>query len=139
MKLLTFVEMACCFSMTSLIWLVQLVHYPSFRYVDEQKFIPFARFHSARISLIVTPLMFMEIAASAMLFYLHKNVWSGISFGTVGLIWLATFFLSVPNHQKLLRVGYNAEAIERLIKTNWIRTLLWSLRTAAFLYIFHHG
>ncbi|MBU3984539.1 MAG: hypothetical protein KJ985_13980, partial [Proteobacteria bacterium] len=43
------------------------------------------------------------------------------------LIWLATFSLSVPCHRQLQNHGKVLSTINRLVVTNWIRTLLWSL------------
>lgn len=122
--------------MTSVIWLVQLVHYPSFRFIDPQKFVAFEHFHSARISLIVTPLMVLELAASAMILFFQRTPGSALNFGSVILIWMATLFLSVPSHQKLLSNGYNLDVINHLIQTNWVRTIIWSLRSAAFVWLF---
>ncbi len=43
------------------------------------------------------------------------------------LIWLATFILSVPCHRQLQKSGKDLSTINRLVATNWIRTILWSL------------
>ena len=43
------------------------------------------------------------------------------------LVWLATFFVSVPIHDKLSS-GYNAAHIARLARSNWPRTAAWSAR-----------
>ena len=53
-------------------------------------------------------------------------VWSGLVL--VGVVWLATFGLSVPRHDALLRGGYDLSVIERLVATNWVRTVAWTLR-----------
>lgn len=45
----------------------------------------------------------------------------------VVLIWLSTFFIQVPIHQKLL-VKKDFFLIEKLNRTNWIRTILWSIK-----------
>lgn len=43
------------------------------------------------------------------------------------LLWLTTFFISVPCHSQLSE-GKDDRVIERLIGTNWIRTFLWSFK-----------
>lgn len=45
-----------------LIWLIQIVHYPSFRYVDATQFSHFHSHHTNTITLIVLPLMLCELA-----------------------------------------------------------------------------
>ena len=47
-------------------------------------------------------------------------------------IWLSTFLLSVPCHQRLNR-GKNLKVINLLIMTNWPRTILWSLKAICLL------
>jgi hypothetical protein len=52
----------------------------------------------------------------------------------VGLVLLAvvhasTVFLQVPMHGKLGE-GFTRESADRLVRTNWIRTLAWSARGA---------
>ena len=103
-----------------LIWLIQLLHYPSFTFVDKERFIEFEVFHTQRITIIVLPLMLVE---------LFLAVWNFRPFvlGLVFLIWASTFFLQVPYHQKLQKERSEL-IINRLISTNWIRTFLWTLK-----------
>ena len=42
-------------------------------------------------------------------------------------IWLSTALLFTRIHQKLTE-GYEFSLIKKLVKTNWLRTILWSLR-----------
>ncbi len=51
--------------------------------------------------------------------------------GTVAVAWLATFTLSVPAHDKLQAGGLDGVVVGRLVATNWIRTVAWTL---AFLF-----
>lgn len=118
--ILSMVELVVSFGLVVLIWLIQLLHYPSFRFIDQSKFTQFARFHGTRISYIVIPLMLLELALGL---YFHHLVIILILIS----IWLSTFLLQVPSHQKLTK-EYSLEQIERLISTNWIRTFLWSLK-----------
>ena len=122
--------------MTGVIWVIQLVHYPTFHFVNPSLFIEFVNFHAGRISLIVTPLMVMELgAASVLVWSNHTSTARMAGLLLLIAIWLATFMLSVPCHSQLLK-GYNAAITDKLIATNWIRTLGWSLRTAILLFPF---
>jgi hypothetical protein len=126
-----------CFFLTGLIWTIQLVHYPSFAFVDPKLFSEFSSFHGFRISLIVVPLMVIELITAGMLLGLHegggKNLFT-LNLIMVGLIWASTFFLSVPLHTKLSQ-GYDKSSIELLVLTNWPRTIIWSLRSASLMWL----
>ncbi len=130
-QLILAVNLFCSFLLCGLIWTIQLVHYPMFHRLDRNRFSEHIRFHGFRISLLVIPLMILELITSASLVFIseyHTNHHlAGLA--TVLLIWLSTFFLQVPLHSKLMN-GYDSSAVNRLIHTNTIRTILWSLKTA---------
>ena len=107
-----------------LIWIIQYLHYPSFLFVDQKVFPEFEAFHTRRISVIVIPLMISELI---LLIFNPRP----ILVVTVSLIWLSTFLLQVPCHNRL-KHGYDERIIKKLIQTNWIRTMLWTLK---FLYL----
>ena len=44
-----------------------------------------------------------------------------------GSIWASTFFLQVPCHLRL-SAGWDAATHRLLVQSNWIRTVLWSVR-----------
>lgn len=116
----------CCF-MSGLIWIIQLVHYPSFHFIDKKDFVHFEFFHTKWITVIVMPIMIMEAITQLATLWLSPTLINGIAAIFLLLIWLTTFFFSVPAHQKLAS-GKDDIVIDKLIHTNWIRTLLWSAR-----------
>lgn len=113
--------------MTGLIWTIQLVHYPSFHFVNIVVYKEFQKFHMSRISIIVMPLMIFELLSGVFLMMLNQQYLFFVNFILIVLIWLSTFLLSVPAHSKLEK-GYNHEAVNQLVNTNWVRTLLWTVR-----------
>lgn len=118
--------------MTGVIWVVQIVHYPLFQKVGEQQFVSYEAEHQQRISWIVIPPMLLELGTSVLLLFYTPD-WLPFWATAVGLlltlgIWLSTFGLSVPQHQRL-RQGFEATAYQRLVLTNWPRTLMWSIRS----------
>ena len=120
--------------MTGLIWLVQLIHYPSYKYINPTKFSAYQNFHTTTITFIVGPVMVMEIfTGMAILFDQKLSLPSSLNFAGLILIWLATAFFSVPLHGKL-SLGYDYNTIQSLILTNWIRTILWSFRSGLIIY-----
>ena len=98
--------------MVGAIWVIQLVHYPSFYYIDKNNYMKFQNFHMNRISYIVIPAMTVLFMIS-IIFLIS--------------IWLSTALLFTRIHQKLTE-GYEFSLIKKLVKTNWLRTILWSLR-----------
>jgi hypothetical protein len=107
-------------SLFILIWIIQILHYPSFLFVDKTQFQSFELFHTKRITFIVAPLMILELIIGILNFHV-------ITTGIIVLIWLSTFFIQIPCHDKL-KLGYDQQIIEKLIRTNWIRTILWTAK-----------
>ena len=120
-----------------LIWLIQIVHYPSFRYIDAAQFSDFHHHHTNMITLIVLPLMLCELMN--VLWISYKVGFSSIFIllsAIVILIWLTTFLVSVPLHNQMVQFK-NAVAIEKLISTNWVRTILWTAKVTIVTFLFY--
>lgn len=114
------------FGMMILIWLVQLIIYPFFLYVRESEFQRWHYKYTGLISLFVCPLMFGQLAVYGYALW-QFGLWQhylGIVF--IVIAWGATFWLSVPCHDRMQKVGFEREVIMRLIRTNWIRTAAWT-------------
>lgn len=128
--------------LVGLIWIVQRVHYPSMLYVDESRFAEFERMHCQKIGQIVAPAMILEGALAASLVFLAPTTFD-LGFAVVGavlagVIWWSTFFIQVPLHNHL-QEGKNTDTINRLIATNWIRTVAWSVRGGIAIGILLHA
>lgn len=128
------VHLSSCFFMTGLIWLIQLIHYPSFKFINPMQFTEFHRFHTNTITFIVGPVMTIELFSGVYLLFQQKSN-PIVTINIIGLIliWATTAFMSVPNHTKL-SLGFNETTASYLVLTNWIRTTIWSLRSLGLLY-----
>ena len=132
LKLLLLVHAAATLFMCGLIWIVQVVHYPLFAKVGVKGFAAYEASHTRLITFIVFPAMVAELITAFVLVANRPDlipawqVWSGL--GLVGVIWASTGLLQVPMHA-VLSGGFDAEAHARLVSTNWIRTIAWSLRS----------
>lgn len=124
--------------LTGLIWTIQIVHYPGFLGVGVEKFIAYQHNHMRTISYLVIPLMVTELGLAVWLQFFQQNSLPRITYlatAMVLVIWLSTFFISSRLHGKLSTQGYDPQAIQQLVATNWIRTVAWSVRTSVLFYI----
>lgn len=118
------------FGMMILLWLVQLVIYPSFSQISSQNLVSWHRVYTQRVSLIIVPLMFGQLALSSYLTWTHPSPINGLILLLVVICWLLTFRLSVPLHTKIQAGEGDPLTLRKLVVTNWPRTALW---TAIFL------
>lgn len=136
MKLLFLAHLLATLLMTGIIWYVQVVHYPLFAQVGASGFRQYEALHRQWTGLVVAPLMLLELGTALSLLWWSPpvpgwSVWAGA--GLVGLIWASTFFIQVPLHGHL-DMGQDPAAIRRLVRSNWLRTVAWSLRSGLCLW-----
>ncbi|MEZ4777486.1 MAG: hypothetical protein R3D00_30195 [Bacteroidia bacterium] len=128
--------------MTGLIWFVQIVHYPLFNQVGAEAFVNYEEKHTFRTGLVVVPIMLTELGTTVLLwFYRPEFVSLAMTCWLIGLtllIWLSTFLLQVPQHNRLSR-RFDESSYYKLVRTNWIRTIGWSVKTIiCFGLLIHH-
>ena len=119
--------------MTGLIWFVQVVHYPLMNVTGTAEFTSYEARHTTLTTWVVGPPMLLEISTAFLLLTYRPTgissvyAWGGLLL--IGVIWISTATLQVPCHQ-ILSNGFNETIHGRLVATNWIRTIAWSLRAA---------
>ncbi len=127
-------NLASTWALTGLVWIVQRVHYPAFAHVVPGQFAAFHAMHSRRIGTIVVPLMLVELVTSVWLAI--DPPFAARTFRAAALavaaVWASTFLLQVPGHRRLAR-GFDAAAHAALVRTNWVRTVLWTARGVGLL------
>lgn len=118
--------------MVGLIWFVQVVHYPLMGVVPADGFAAFARHHQRQTTWIVGPVMLIEVSSALLLVWLlpgeiadTQMKWVGL--GLLVLIWVSTFAVQVPLHERLAS-GFDGAVWRRLVATNWLRTIAWTAR-----------
>ncbi|WP_229374709.1 hypothetical protein [Fibrella rubiginis] len=120
-------RIAVDFGLVVLIWLVQLIIYPSFRYYSPAELAIWHPQYSNMITLIVGPLMLAQVGLVGI------DLWQRFSWPTllsamlVGLMWAATAFVSVPIHNAIGAGDASAATLARLVDTNWLRTIGWTV------------
>ena len=136
--LVLFVHLIFTSVMTGVIWVIQIVHYPSFHFVEKELYTAFQKFHMNRISIIVIPIMLSELI-TGLLLLLDKSSKSSLlitSFVILILIWAITGVFFSKAHNKLI-IGYQELVVNQLVVMNWIRTLLWTLRLLLLIFFIH--
>lgn len=116
---------ACVIWMTAVIWLVQVLIYPNFRFVGGTDFRVFHKRHCDRISIWVSPMFFQVFALSMIFLEGERGGEWWFHAGAIALIYATTALFSVRFHGQLSS-GKDERAIDRLVFWNWPRTLLWS-------------
>ena len=125
--------------MCGLIWTIQIVHYPFFKFINNQDFYKAHIFHQQKISFIVVPLMLIELSTGIYILYLYLEsnfLFYFINLLIIFIIWATTFFIMVPIHKTLL-LNNSIKNIKKLIFFNWIRTISWSLKSILLLYLLY--
>ena len=121
-------EHALCidFGMLILIWMVQIIVYPTFHKVVKEDFVTWHRNYCNAIGFFVLPVMVCQLmeASSACFFTAENLAWVKLLAVLGG--WAITFLISAPCHRNL-QEGKDTLVIERLVRTNWWRTVLWTI------------
>lgn len=124
--------------MTGLIWCVQVVHYPLKSAVGGEFFVTYQAHHMRRAGWVVGPPMLVEGLTSGWLVLAPPEgvPWAAAvsGLGLLIVIWGATAVFSVPGHARL-SVGFDPVVHRRLVRTNWIRTVGWTGRSAVALWV----
>lgn len=134
----------CALYMTGVIWMVQLAHYPLMAHIEPESFKAYQSANLPSTTWVVMPMMMLEVVFAAgqalVLFILNfdaPNLALHLSsIGALIIVWLSTFFLQVPLHQKLLSQK-DEKLIRKLVATNWIRTSAWSLRSFILIFLLY--
>lgn len=116
------------FGLVVLIWMVQLIAYPSFRFFQKSDLSVWHDYYTRMITFFVIPLMFSQLGLHLYEMITATFSWVQVlSFMMIIAVWLITFLKAVPLHAKIGKGENIPESIEKLIQVNWSRTILWTL------------
>ncbi|HEY8563647.1 MAG TPA: hypothetical protein VIL74_24925 [Pyrinomonadaceae bacterium] len=136
-KILLLLNITATLFLTGVVWTVQLVQYPFFSRFESENFTKYHDEYRFWITPIVAPPMIVEIISAVLLVVFPpdridpKLFWLGLVLTLI--VWVSTFLAQVPLHEKLAR-GFDARAHSRLVHSNWLRTVAWSLRGGLVFY-----
>lgn len=114
------------FGLVILIWMTQLVVYPSFTYYAESDLIQWHQRYTVAVSIIVMPLMLGQVLVHGVDLYQSISLVSILTITFIACAWINTFFFAVPLHNKISVGEEVLQNATRLVQINWYRTGLWS-------------
>lgn len=131
---LLIVNAAATWFMCGIIWLVQIVHYPLFREYDRGSFTEAMETHQRRTAWVVSSPILIELITSVLLLVWPPRgvpLWMRVTgVVLVAVCGLSTWIRQVPLHERLATGGFNEHLHQRLVQSNWLRTVVWSLHGA---------
>ncbi|NBB79983.1 MAG: hypothetical protein GVY36_11155 [Verrucomicrobia bacterium] len=115
------------FGIVVLLWLVQIVIYPSFLRVEASQLAGWHQTYTFRVSFVIMPLLLTQLALAVAAVLSEATSWlDGLVLTLVLICWGLTFFVSVPLHRRIDAGDLDPSTRQALIRTNWPRTILWT-------------
>lgn len=128
MTALLVVQVVATLALTGLVWFVQVVHYPLLARVGASSFVAYEQEHVRRTTWLAVPLMVTEGIVVAALLLLDTSAATVLGAVLLAGIWASTFLVQVPCH-RVLEKEWSVPAHARLVRSNWVRTVLWTARS----------
>ena len=120
-------RIAVDFGLVVLIWLVQLIIYPGFRYYNPAELAIWHPKYSNLITLVVGPLILAQVGLVGW-DVLNRFSWLTVASAIlVGLMWASTAFQAIPMHNIITASDTSPETLARLVNVNWVRTVGWTV------------
>ncbi len=113
-----------------LIWMIQLIVYPSFLFYTAKELIAWHKMYTKAIALIVIPLMLGQLGITIYQVFLEQNTYTSTSIVLVVFIWGITLLKFAPMHQQISEGNTHVQLLKKLVQNNWIRTLIWTILCA---------
>ena len=129
-------NLGCALFLAGIAWFLQVVQLPLLR--DAADFPRYIRAHRLRNTLLMALPMAVELVSAMRLWWESGGVVATVLLVLVLVIWLATLAGVIPGFRRLVR-GYDMMAVNRLIGWNGVRTVCWTARSGALLYIVARG
>ena len=127
MQILQIFNLLLDFGLVILIWMIQLIVYPSFINYTKENLIIWHKTYTQRITIIVVPLMLGQL-----IFSIYKTIteveFSALVYLLIVLfLWIVTLIKFAPMHQKITNGNFDVKLLISLVHLNWIRTISWTV------------
>ena len=124
--LILFTRESLDLAMLVFLWLVQIIIYPSFKKISRECILSWHKSYQTKVLLIMGPIMLLQIYGITIDLINSISPITVIRFILLTLSWLLTVMISVPLHKKIERNNDLEPSIDKLIKTNVLRTFTWT-------------
>jgi hypothetical protein len=128
-------SLAATWTMVGVIWFVQVVHYPLLAMVGMDRASEVAVEHQRRTGQVVALPMAIEGVSTLVLLAARPSgvfwLWPWVAAVLLAIALGCTVLLSVPLHAQMASKP-TPEIGRRLVRTNWPRTVAWTLRGLVF-------
>ncbi|MCU0400005.1 MAG: hypothetical protein MUE75_03195 [Algoriphagus sp.] len=108
-----------------LVWLVQVIIYPSFAHIAKEKLSFWHRLYTQKILYFVGPLMFVQtgliswqILGDPLVYFADGLLLAGI--------WINTFLIAIPIHADIDRDDILDSHLPKLLRVNGWRSWMWT-------------
>jgi hypothetical protein len=115
------------FGIFLILWLVQVIIYPSFLRMEGEPLFEWHQTYVYRFTWIIAPLMILQLSLAAWAVFDGGILKDWLVLGLVLLCWGLSLGVSVPLHRKIARGDPKQDFRRQLILTNWPRTILWTV------------
>ena len=115
------------FGLCILIWMVQLIVYPSFAFYNNTQLLTWHKTYTKAIAFIVIPLMLGQLGIAIYQVFLVQNSYTLVSIILVVFLWGITLLKFAPMHQQISEGNTQIQLLKTLVQMNWIRTIIWTL------------
>lgn len=123
-------HLAATWAMVGFAWTIQLVQYPQLALVPPDAFAAFEVSHQRRVVAVLALLAPAEVVTAAVVALTVDELSPVLTVGAGALlaaIWAATGAWYAPVHGRLLE-GFDPRLHRLLVRTNWARTVAWTVR-----------
>lgn len=110
-----------------LIWMIQLLIYPSFLYYSNANLHSWHNLYTRRLSFIVIPLMLGQLTLAVIQLVYNATTENIVMLLLILAIWISTFLQFVPIHNSIAKNNINKFILQQLVNRNWLRTILWTI------------
>jgi len=123
--------------MTGGVWLRQLIYYPLYAFVGEDRFAAYQRENRHRVARSLQPAQILTVLAALLLVFIHPSaipIALPLAGVTAEALVVAATAYEVPR-QRRLEGGFAADLHRQLLAGNWVRTLGLSVHTAIVIWM----
>ena len=132
---LLWIQLITTIFLVGMIWTIQVVSYPLFVLVPASGAKQYHAEHVRRITPLVAPPMLVEVLCTGMLLLVDSGPLRWFGAALLAIVWLSTALWQVPAHGQLAE-NFNPAIARGLVRSNWLRTIAWTVRGAVVVAMF---